>query len=290
MRPSTKSFLLYLSASMVLIPAWAFSAQVTLLTDNFAMSKGQVFSVELMVDTESESVNAIEGEVLFSSDIFEVQEIRDGNSIITFWVERPNSAKQGRISFSGIIPGGYRGNSARVFTIILKAKENGRGEVRMENLTVFMNNDSNASVQLSSPLITFVIAPNNTASAAPSRIIDTIAPETFRADIVRSQDFFDGRAFLVFAAQDKGTGIDRYEVREGFLGSYSVAESPYLLADQRLDEKVYVKAIDKNGNIQISIVYPAGWRPWYKEYGIALLIIVFSLSLGAVYFERRKPL
>lgn len=59
---------------------------------------------------------------------------------------------------------------------------------------------------------------------------------------------FDGKYFLVFATQDKGSGISHYEVCEGGKRKCAIAESPYLLQNQKLNQKIFVKAVDKNGN------------------------------------------
>jgi len=58
----------------------------------------------------------------------------------------------------------------------------------------------------------------------------------------------DGKYFLVFSTQDKGSGVDHYEVREGRFGGFSEVSSPYILKYQSLDKKIFVKAIDKFGN------------------------------------------
>src|SRR3989344_873954 len=99
---------------------------------------GQQFQINLVLDTEDEEINAVEGKIVFQADLLELKEIRDGNSIINFWidpvrncvsngVERPDS-----ICFSGIIPGGYLGEGF-IFSAIFQVKKEGAGIIEIQD-------------------------------------------------------------------------------------------------------------------------------------------------------------
>src|SRR5207247_2300689 len=123
---------------------------------------------------------------------------------------------------------------------------------------------------------------------------DTVPPEPFEPQISRNPNIFNGKYFLSFAAQDKGSGIDHYEVCEDIgyriqdlgkiiarflnIKSYSLnscfvtAESPYQLQDQTLKSVIFVKAIDKAGNERIVKVNTKNALAWYENYFIWLII------------------
>ena len=107
---------------------------------------------------------------------------------------------------------------------------------------------------------------------------DTDSPESFKPIITQSPDVFNGKYFLVFVTQDKGSGIDHYEVSEGG-GKFMVAASPYLLKNQKLNKKITVMAIDKSGNKRTVIVSSENAIPWYKNYLILVILIIGSILI-----------
>lgn len=57
-------------------------------------------------------------------------------------------------------------------------------------------------------------------------------------------------------SNDKQTGIDYYEVKEGE-GNWVKTESPYLLKDQARQSVIQVKAVDKASNERIETIQPS---------------------------------
>jgi len=128
-------------------------------------------------------------------------------------------------------------------------------------------------------------------------------------EVSRDPNIFDGKWFLVFATQDKGSGIDHYEVLErrelkiqklGFskekslhskfyiLNPWRVAESPYLLKDQELKSYIYVKAIDKAGNERVATLSPRNLLKWYEIWWLWGIIIIGIIIIYAVWRILRK--
>ena len=97
---------------------------------------------------------------------------------------------------------------------------------------------------------------------------DTTPPDDFAITVAHDANTFDGKFFIVFSTVDKQSGVHHYEVMEddparlGFVYGKSVKSewktvtSPYLLADQTLESRVVVRAIDNAGNIQEKILGP----------------------------------
>ena len=129
-------------------------------------------------------------------------------------------------------------------------------------------------------------------------MIDSTSPEVFEPEIGQDPSMFEGKYFLSFATVDKMSGIDHHEAaevkRRGFVKGllkkeekveWKKAKSPYLLEDQSLRSKIFVKAIDKAGNEQIGERIP--------PYKITLLditvgIILLVLLIGTIWWIIKK--
>jgi len=249
----------------------------------------QQFQVDIFLNTENEAINAIEGKVVFPEKFLELKEIRDGNSIINFWIERPQ-AVNGEIIFSGIIPGGYLNKEGLIFSLVFQSIQEGRGQIEIRDIKTLINDGQGTETKTTTSDLQFVISKK--APISPPIVIeieDTDLPETFEPAVASDPTMFEGKYFLVFATQDKGSGIDHYEVQENRKqkiedGNWEVAQSPYVLKDQELKSFAYVKAVDKKGNERIVSLSPRHPLKWYKVWWIWVIII---LAIIFLYFIRR---
>jgi hypothetical protein len=279
---NTKRYLATCILLYSLFSANAFAAQITLASPDKTVNSEEVFSVTVALDSEDAKVNALEGVLVFPSTL-EVEEVRDGNSIVNFWVDRPHIETAGAIAFSGVLPGGYQGTGGYLFTVLFKAHEKGKASISLRNAIVYQNDGKSTPLSSRASSIAFAIEQGTSTTSAVD-IEDTIPPEAFQGTLVQHSVAFDGKAFVVFATQDKGSGIGHYEVKEGVFGEYVRTESPYLLLDQSLDKKIYIRAFDKKGNERTAVVYPPKWRPWENIYN---LFAVIAAALVAIYFRKR---
>jgi len=258
----------------------------------------QQFLVGLYLDTENEeNINAMEGTLYYPSELLELKEIRDGNSIINFWIERPKSEHVGQIHFSGITPGGYRGQKGFIFEAIFRATTIGNGAVEIRESSVLQNDGKGTSVNIKISNFQFSISQQiqNSELQIPTSIIDTEPPEIFKPEIAQSRELFEGKWFVVFATQDKGSSIDHYEVIENRSqkienGSWIQEESPYLLQDQSLKSYVYIKAVDKAGNERIAVLSPRS-SPQYASYiawSILGVVAVASYFFVRILWKKQK--
>ena len=259
------------------------------------MVAGQQFQVDVLLDTVGEKINATEGKIIFSSDILELKEIRTGNSVINFWIEDPKSDIGGQVVFSGITPGGYQGEKGLLVSLIFLSKKEGQGFVNIQEAKTLLNDGKGTESLLTISNFQFLVF--NSSVGVPilqipiSEIKDTESPESFVPEITRDSAIFGGKLFLVFATQDKGLGIDRYEVKEvrqkifGIFSKWVTAKSPYVLKDQELESHIFVKAVDKVGNERIIEILPKNSFCWYENYANWLIII---LGLIIVYVIKKN--
>lgn len=231
-----------------------------------------------VVEVEAgDSINALEGTLVFPST-FAIQEIGTGNSSILFWIKAPSLPVNQQIDFSGIVPGGFQG-LRRIFTISGNFTEENLSAITTKNILALKNDGLGTEASIKIKIIPEEVQP------------DQNPPESFSPLVSSSTAIFDGKAFLAFATQDKGVGMDHYEVKEGFFGHYVIAESPYLLSHQALDQKIYIKAIDKLSHERVVTLTPQSAVRWYEESGffailiVALLLAVFLKKLWSRFIK-----
>jgi hypothetical protein len=279
----------------VAIPVLA--AEISFDTKVQEINVGQQFQVNVILNTEGEELNAVEGNVIFPNDLATLKEIRDGNSIISFWIERPHerqetrNKEQGEIMFSGIIPGGYKETNGFLFSALFTAKTEGKGIIEFRNIRALKNDGlgTPANVKISNFQFNIKDVRRPYMDVRRPEIKDSEPPEDFKPEIASDPNIFDGKYFLVFAAQDKGLGIEHYEVLESRKQKienrrWETAGSPYLLKDQKLRSFIYVKVIDKAGNERIVSLAPRYPLKWYE---FPLVWIIIILGVVILYIFRK---
>jgi hypothetical protein len=67
------------------------------------------------------------------------------------------------------------------------------------------------------------------------------------------------------------------------------AASPYILTDQSLQKKIFVKAIDQSGNERIVVLAAQHPLPWYENYLVlGIIMVVILIILFVVIFVNRR--
>ena len=237
------------------------AAEITFSTSETSVGPGQRMEIVVLLDTEGEKVNAYEGVVVFP-DTLSIEEVREGGSFISFWVQKPY-ADGNRIPFSGITPGGFSGNQGEMFRVIAAAGGEGTGAIRVEDVQVLLHDGEGTHTNTRSSPLAFTVHANIPVTdliLAP----DVVPPEPFTLVLSRDPAIFDNDYFLAFETKDVHSGIDRYEALEtrdaldDFGGGmWKIVESPYRIADQSLTSYVYIRAVDKEGHTRIAVFKPS---------------------------------
>src|SRR3989344_5310183 len=76
---------------MLATPVWVSAAVLFSEPVHIEATPHQRFEVSVFLDTQLDDINALEGQIVFPGDLLELQEVRDGNSIVNFWIERPQN-------------------------------------------------------------------------------------------------------------------------------------------------------------------------------------------------------
>lgn len=274
--------------------ASASSLDLKVNTDDIGVL--QQFKIDVLINPDNENINALEGELIFSSDKIKLLEILTGDSVINFWVEEPR-LENGVIVFSGIIPGGFEGvlqpysqtrEPGKVFSLIFQAQAGGEAVINFNKVRVLLNDGAGTESLVKASSSTIIINQDLPKEGVlVERELDYDAPEKFYPLITRDENLLDNQYVLIFSAQDKNSGIAEYFVYESQnqeapskieKDKWIKASSPYLLEDQELTSYVYIKAVDKAGNERVETINSQNETKNYENYQ-KLAIIVIGLII-----------
>jgi len=119
----------------------ASAADLFLMPQSQTVYKEDTFIAEIRLDTGEEEVNALEANLEFSPELLEVLDISKGGSILSLWPIEPffsNSA--GKISLTGGIPGGFKGQGI-IAQITFRVKELGKAIINFGDTSQVLLND-----------------------------------------------------------------------------------------------------------------------------------------------------
>lgn len=296
-----------LALVIIIVPSASLAAELNFNPSSALPPLPNGFSTTLLINTQGESLNAIEGTVMVAKDLGEDISVSDSASIVTFWVKRPEfDPATHSISFSGTIPGGYSGGNGILFSIISKSYTGEKLSVALTatNLKAFVNDGFGTPAVISGAQYALNSGNSEINSDIQSQLylderkIDNVPPESFDPQVSRDDSVYNGAWFLSFATTDKQSGVDHFEVQESRSGEiqsgdWKVASSPYLLQDQTLSSYIFITAIDKQGNERIIKVFPKNGRSFWSVYKNDIYVVfglIFVLMVVSIVMKRQNKI
>lgn len=265
--------------SLLCLPTISMAAVFSLENSTDSLGVGDQFEVKILIDSEDESINAIEGEIFFDNRLLTVKKIIITNSFVNFWVTEPDVIEN-YITFSGITPGGFNGDQGLVLSVLFEAVANGTGKIYLQNTKALIDDGLGTSAKISTSDLNFAIAINPLGLYYDNKVKDIYPPDNFQPILTKNSLMFDGMRYVVFSTQDKGSGIDHYEISENG-GAFVKGKSPYLLENQSIFNRVVVKAIDADGNERVGSVNV------YSDYATYTYLAILLIFLIAVFIHRK---
>lgn len=288
-----KKFLTILSLSIfTLFPLVTSADEVRLEASRVEVRTGEQFIITAIMSS-GEPVNAVEGRLVFPQETLSVKAIREGDSVINFWVEKPHVESAGSILFSGITPGGIKGVNSHIFSVVFEAKKTGLASINFQNIKALKNDGLGTEIALTNRNVVVSIKLGD-GSVYKEVVIDTEPPEEFDLNIENNQNMFGGKYFLVFSTQDKGSGVAHYEKREyrfkplSFFSWWKNVDSPALLKDQKLKSTVIIRATDNYRNVRLSEIKPKYPLAWYESLLYWGIIIISLMAIYIIIFKIIK--
>ncbi|MDO8558517.1 MAG: hypothetical protein Q7S09_05040 [bacterium] len=110
--------------------------------DGIEVEEGESIVVEARLDTEGNSINAIDALMHFSPQAFEVADVSRGDSAITLWITEPLiDNANGTVRFMGGIPLGASFTSGLIAKITLQARAVGESMLGWDRASQILLND-----------------------------------------------------------------------------------------------------------------------------------------------------
>lgn len=232
-------------------------AAVTVQTQGTIQS-GDTTIMNVLLDTEGKTINAIDGVITVSDDIggdFQIKEISVAGSAFSIWPRKPSLAIEGHsIVFTGGAVDEVNDINALLFKIVIQVNKPGAVHIESSGVVGYLNDGLGTSVPFKKTNETItVLAAGTTTTDSWKNVIagDNIPPEKFTVLLGQDQSMFDGMKFLSFQTTDTDSGIDYYDVKEGVY-EYVRTGTTYVLQNQDKVKNIIVRAHDKAGNIQIA--------------------------------------
>jgi hypothetical protein len=268
-----------------LFPAHIFAANFFFESNHGVYGVQDSITIDVLLDT-SETVNTISGNINISEFQNLSIDIVDGNSSILFWIDKPK-IENNRVVFSGITPGGIQGPSLFLFSLVISGqKANDTLKFSVENGTVLLHDGEGTKKIITSLPKNIYISSDENFSQAPHQPSDKEQPEDFTPIITQNENLFDGKNVLVFATQDKNSGINFYAVKEGIFGTYTEVSSPYLLKDQKRFKTIFIKAVDNAGNERVAILHPQE-KIFDENFILIFSILITVVTIGVIIYRKK---
>ncbi len=260
----------------------ADAASISFRTSSTVVHQGQEISIDVLLDPEGLNVNTVAATVTMPPDLDFVS-ADDSTSIVSLWVDDPKyDPTTHTLTLSGIVPGGFTGlidpfnpsvkKPGTIISLVMRGHKPGSGLFSLPQVQAFINDGLGTETDVTSgslPLVVDELLEPGSLDFFP----DTTPPLEFTPVVERDILLYDNQRVLIFHTEDKGSGMDHYEVKEGN-SPWVIATSPYLLKDQQMRGDILVKAVDRAGNERIEAI-PAA-NP-LNQWQIVGLFLVFAL-------------
>ena len=206
-----------------------------------SVNVGDSVVLKIFIDTEGKEINTLEG-ILKVSGTTNISSINTGGSIFNLWTEKPSISNTQEIYFTGGTEGGIYGKNLRLFNFTITPTVEGIISIKPKELFAYLNDGigtkiigSNTGFEIKVEKKLDNIAIEKTALY--SEDLDKNSPSSFIIELGHDEFLFGGKYFITFNATDSGSGINKYEVKEGNL-PYVESQNTYVLKDQNLKSKI----------------------------------------------------
>lgn len=245
---------------------------------------GQEFSVEVRLLPEGEHLNAVEGSIRIPAG-FSVSRISTGGSALTLWPVPPSFSRQGNeVTFVGGSPDALpTEGKLLLFTLHLQAEKAGVYSLMPEDIAAYRADGAGTRISLNAPPVPITVG---TDPISPENPVDNNAPNPVTAVLGHDASLFGNAPFVYFYGSDAGSGIAKYQAKEGWFAHYQDVGQYYVLADANSNQPVWIRAIDDAGNARTVHVPGTGNLLYYGAFFLPLMLVV----LLALAFLRRRSL
>ncbi|MDE2031345.1 MAG: hypothetical protein KGI58_03770 [Patescibacteria group bacterium] len=284
-----KKFLIVIA--ILFLPIFAAQAADVSLVSPSIVGNGQYFTVAVYISTDSTPINSFDITISYPKDIVSFKGYKEDGSIKKMWIVSPVDSNNS-IHFVGIIPGGVDGvydptktglQDILITKLIFSAKNNGQGDFNIVNSTVLKNDGQGTSlphnIKNTSITITQDAVPVDESSVISSNTTSDSNPDPFTIKYIDSSFFSKTPDMIVFSANDKDSGIKKYQVKTSD-NSWKDVSSPLPVVKGIIKSNLIIRAIDYNGNAKETQIEIPGIMSEME------LLIILLVVIGAIVLFR----
>jgi hypothetical protein len=269
------------------IASGAYAAQITFTMAPQSPAAGEDVAVTVRLDTQKDSLNAVEGSISIPKDLM-VEGVNTGGSALSLWPVEPRFVPgSSKVEFAGGVPAGIApGRDVVLFTITAKASAPGTYAVAPASVRGFRDDGQGTAFSIGGSAAKISVGMQ--ASSEPQAQEDTMPPQFISVEVGQDPALFGGRRYVAFFATDDNSGVSYYEVKEGLLGRYTRADRYYVLSDQGGGSAVWVRAVDAAGNSTVKKIPSPRSALAFAYLGGGILIVLAGIAW--MRYVRRKRL
>jgi hypothetical protein len=132
---------IFLLGSLFTGSSYVNAANIIISPSKGTHHQGEIFSVDVYVNNNQDPINAVSGNITFSTETLELVAIKKTGSVITMWAEEPSFSNAiGSASFEGVILNpGFNGVQGKLLTLTFRVKKPGTGIVTLISGSVLAN-------------------------------------------------------------------------------------------------------------------------------------------------------
>ncbi len=155
----------FLLVLLLAVPSYTHAANIVLTPSSVSTKVGKTFSVDILVNSNKDSINAVSALLSFPKDVLSVTSISKTGSFINLWAEEPTfSNTAGTVNLEGVaLNPGFSGATGKVVTVTFKAKEAGNINIVVKSGSVLAN-DGNATNVLGTTAGAFILVDEEDAT------------------------------------------------------------------------------------------------------------------------------
>jgi hypothetical protein len=293
--------------------AFADSGALYISPETSQHSDGDVFDLQVLVDSGGVKINAAEADIAFDPASVEVENLSVDDSLLDIWPSPPVfSNKDGYVRFSGLMKSPYMGSDGKLATITLKTLRNIPTNVRFNSGAILASNGQSSNIISSMRSALISIEPKEILPPPPPApiIVDRPAPvkpsaPTFTSvqSSVNAGDHFalQGTAdpntkVVIYAAHNDGSPIRR-DISSDGSGAFSYLSD----TTEAGVYTVYANAVSQDGivsdqsrSVSVTVLSAglaaaafSGVSIAYELMPYALLLVVAGLGGGYIIHRHR---
>lgn len=276
--------ILFIISFMFLLSSQAFAAEVSVSLPEKVDVDG-LLEVVVNVSTDGELINGAKIVLDYDENLLEFVGYKEEGSLIGLWVEHPQ-AKDGYVSFSGVIPGGVVGlfdpedktlAPIPLARMLFMTKSGGVANFSFQNSEILKHDGRGSLIEHSRSTGQVSIVGGD--SSGVKKIFDSNPPVDFEVSFIESGFFSRTPSMVLFNARDLESGVKEYKIAVPGLG-WRNAESPHPVARSIFSYNLHVRAYDFSGNFSEALILIPGLVSVHY-------VLIFVIVLGLCFVGLR---